>query len=212
MRQDARLARIVADCGLVSADGQSVVWASKLLRRPLPERVAGIDLMHRLLGLAEDRNLSVYVLGARQDVLELAVARLRAQYPRLRFAGHRDGYFRDDDSERVAAGIREAKPDILLVAISSPRKERWLADHGPSLGVPFAMGVGGAIDVVAGITARAPHWMQRAGLEWFFRFVQEPRRLAMRYLRTNSTFMWLVVKEFLGGVRGTNAGSTLRAE
>jgi N-acetylglucosaminyldiphosphoundecaprenol N-acetyl-beta-D-mannosaminyltransferase len=212
MRQDERLARIVADCGLVSADGQSVVWASRVLRRPLPERVAGIDLMHRLLALAAERGYRVYVLGARQDVLELAASRLREQYPELRLVGYRNGYFRDDENERVASEIRAAAPHILLVAISSPRKEQWLAEHGPSLGVPFAMGVGGAVDVVAGITARAPQWMQRAGLEWFFRFAQEPRRLAMRYLVTNTTFIWLVLRELAGTIRMASAEGGLRAE
>jgi N-acetylglucosaminyldiphosphoundecaprenol N-acetyl-beta-D-mannosaminyltransferase len=197
MRHDQRLARIIAECGLVSADGQSVVWASRVLRRPLPERVAGIDLMHRVLALAERKGYGVYVVGARPDVLELAAFRLREQYPVLRLVGYRDGYFQDDESECVVAEIREAAPDILLVAISSPRKEQWLAEYGPSTGVPFAMGVGGAVDIVAGITARAPAWMQRSGLEWFFRFLQEPRRLGGRYLRTNLEFLWLVVAEFL---------------
>jgi N-acetylglucosaminyldiphosphoundecaprenol N-acetyl-beta-D-mannosaminyltransferase len=195
LRRDPRLAAIVRDCELVSADGQSVVWASRLLRRPLPERVAGIDLMHRLLELAEEKGYGVFVLGARRHVVAEAVERVLERHPRLRVVGYRDGYFRDDENEAVCATIRDAHPDILFVAISSPRKEYWLAEHGPSLDVPFAMGVGGAIDVVAGVTARAPRWMQRSGLEWFFRFLQEPRRLALRYTLTNGKFIWLVLCE-----------------
>jgi N-acetylglucosaminyldiphosphoundecaprenol N-acetyl-beta-D-mannosaminyltransferase len=204
LRRDARLAAIVRGCDLVNADGQAVVWASRLLRRPLPERVAGIDLMHRLIALAEAEGYRVFILGARPDALETAVARLRAEHPGLEIVGYRDGYFRDEESDSVCEEVRAARADILLVAISSPRKEYWLAEHGPSLGVPFAMGVGGAVDVVAGITARAPRWMQAAGLEWFFRFLQEPRRLAKRYLLTNSEFIWLVLVEL---VRGRSAAA-----
>ncbi len=197
LRRDLRLREIVGRCALVSADGQSVVWASRLLGDPLPERVAGIDLMERLLALAEERGYRVFILGARPDVLERAVERLRERHPRLIVAGTRDGYFRDGESAEVCAEIRAARPHILLVAISSPRKEYWLGRHTAELGVPFAMGVGGAIDVVAGVTRRAPSWLQRAGLEWLFRLLQEPRRLARRYLVTNTRFALLLAAELL---------------
>jgi N-acetylglucosaminyldiphosphoundecaprenol N-acetyl-beta-D-mannosaminyltransferase len=199
LRRDPELARIVEGCALVNADGQSVVWASRLLRDPLPERVAGIDLMERLLALAGEEGHRVYVLGARPDVLERAVERLRVRYPRLVLAGYRNGYFSDEESAGVCAAIRAARPHLLLVAMSSPRKEYWLATHLAELGVPLAMGVGGAIDVVAGVTRRAPRWAQRAGLEWLFRLAQEPRRLARRYLVTNARFGLLVARELLGG-------------
>jgi N-acetylglucosaminyldiphosphoundecaprenol N-acetyl-beta-D-mannosaminyltransferase len=195
MRDDARLREIVRGCGIVTADGQSVVWASRLLGDPLPGRVAGIDLMHGLLELAEEKGYRVFILGARRHVLEVAVARLRARHPRLVLAGYRDGYFPDSDSPSVAAEIRDARADILFVAMSSPRKEYWLGRHGPELGVPLAMGVGGAIDVVAGVTRRAPPLLQRLGLEWLFRLLQEPRRLFRRYLVTNTRFAALVGKE-----------------
>jgi N-acetylglucosaminyldiphosphoundecaprenol N-acetyl-beta-D-mannosaminyltransferase len=197
VRHDPKLAAIVANCGLVSADGQPIVWASRLLGRPLPERVAGIDLMERLLQVAEEAGYRVYILGARADILERAVDRLRMRYPRLVIAGHRDGYFRDEESTAVCGEIRAARADILLVAIGSPRKEYWLAEHGPALGVPFAMGIGGAVDVVAGERMRAPRLIRTLGLEWLFRLVQEPRRLALRYLLTNTEFIWLVARECL---------------
>ncbi len=192
---DAELRSIIKSCAIVSADGQSVVWASRLLGDPLPARVAGIDLMHRLLGLAEEKGYGVYVLGARRSVLERAISELRRHHPRLRIAGYRDGYFADAESEEVARQIREADADILLVAMSSPRKEYWLAKHGAATGVRFVMGVGGAIDVVAGETRRAPAWMQRAGLEWLFRLLQEPRRMWRRYLYTNTRFAALLAQE-----------------
>lgn len=197
LRRDPGLRAIVERCALVNADGQPIVWASRLLGDPLPERVTGIDLMERLLALAEERGYRVFVLGARAEVLERAVARLRERHPRLELCGYRDGYFRDEASALVCAEIRAARPHILLVAMPSPRKEQWLARHLSELRVPFAMGVGGAVDVVAGMTRRAPGWMQRAGLEWLFRLLQEPRRLARRYLAANTRFLLLLAGELL---------------
>lgn len=196
-RDDARLREIISSSELVTADGQPVVWAARLLGRPLPERVAGIDLMEALLPLAAERGYGVYILGARPEILEQAVQRLRERSPGLRIVGYRNGYFADADSAAVCAEIRAAQPDILFVAMSSPRKEYWIAQHRHELGVPFAMGVGGAIDVVAGLTQRAPRWLQRAGLEWLYRLSQEPGRLWRRYLTTNTAFMRILVRELV---------------
>lgn len=192
MRDDPQLRDAVGRCHLVTADGQAIVWAARLLGRPLPERVAGIDLMEALFARAEEHGHRVYVLGARQDVLETAMKRIRERHPRLEVAGYRNGYFAREEEAEVAAAIRAARPDILFVAMSSPRKEYFLGDHGPALGVPFVMGVGGAIDVTAGKTRRAPLWMQRTGLEWLYRLLQEPRRMFRRYATTNLRFIGLV--------------------
>ena len=192
MHDDPKLCEIVNNCELVSADGQSVVWASKLLGDPLPERVAGIDLMDALLGLAERRGYRVFFLGARPDVLARAVERLRESFPRLDIAGARDGYYQDAEAPNVCEEIRTSRADVLFVAMSSPRKEYFLGEHGPNLGVPFVMGVGGSIDVIAGVTRRAPALWQRLGLEWLFRLVQEPRRMFRRYAVTNTRFIRLV--------------------
>lgn len=192
MRNDPELCRIVDGCALVSADGQSVVWAARLLGDPLPERVAGIDLMIGLLGLAERRGYRVYFLGARSDVLAVAMKRLHEKYPRLQIAGARDGYFEDCEAEAVCQAIRESHADLLFVAMSSPRKEYFLGSYGALVGAPFVMGVGGSIDVIAGVTRRAPVLMQRLGLEWLFRLVQEPRRMFRRYAVTNARFIGLV--------------------
>jgi N-acetylglucosaminyldiphosphoundecaprenol N-acetyl-beta-D-mannosaminyltransferase len=195
MRDDAELREITAGCELVNADGQAVVWASRLLGAPLPERVAGVDLMQELFGLAERRGWPIFILGAKRDVLEQAVAVIRERHPGLPVAGFRDGYFSDDEVGDVCDEIRASGARMLFVAMGTPRKEYFLGDHGPTLGVPFVMGVGGSIDVVAGITKRAPLLWQRAGLEWLYRLLQEPRRMFKRYVTTNTTFVVLVARQ-----------------
>lgn len=201
MHHDAELREVIGGCALVNADGQSVVWASRLLGDPLPERVAGIDLMHGLFAMAEREGYGIFILGARRAVLEAAVQRLRKEHPKLHILGYRDGYFSDDEGSLVAAEVRASGAQILFVAISSPRKEYWLGTYGPSLGVPLVMGVGGSIDIVAGVTRRAPHSWQRFGLEWLYRLAQEPRRMLRRYLVSNVRFSILlteaVVRKFL---------------
>lgn len=193
MSKDPALRAVIDACPVVNADGQSVVVASRLLRRPLPERVAGIDLFVELVARAARDGRSVYFLGARDEVLAEMVARFRSQYPTLQIAGYRHGYWKDD--HEVIAQVRAAQADLLFLAIPSPRKEFWLGEHLPALGVPFAMGVGGSFDVVAGKVKRAPRWVQRIGCEWVYRLVQEPRRMWKRYLVGNSAFIWLTLKE-----------------
>ena len=191
------LREIVQNCDLVNADGQSVVWAGRLLGIAVPERVTGIDLMGKLLALAENEGYPVFFLGATQEVLDIFVTEVRRRLPRLQIAGARNGYFGSDagaDAE-VAAEVAASGARLLMVAMSSPRKEFFLAEQLPKMGPVFAMGVGGSFDVWAGKTRRAPAWMQRAGLEWFYRFLQEPRRMWKRYLVGNTRFMLLVLKE-----------------
>lgn len=197
MHDDPALHSIVSGCDIVSADGQSIVWAGRALGLDVPERVAGIDLMMRLLAEAEDREWPVYFLGAREDVLASCVSRLKTEYPELMVAGQRDGYF--DEGTEVAHGIRDSGSRLVFVGISSPKKERFLAEHLDEMGPVFAMGVGGSFDVISGLTRRAPRWMQRTGLEWFYRFAQEPRRMWRRYLVGNTRFVWLVVREKMRG-------------
>jgi len=195
MRDDPELRRIVLDCPIVNADGQAVVWAARLLGTPLPERVAGIDLLHALLEWAAREGHPVYFLGATAEVLRQAVAHACARFPGLIVAGSHDGYFSTADEEAVVAGIHDSGVDLLFVGMPSPRKEYWLSGNLARLGVPFAMGVGGSFDVLAGKVRRAPKWMQKLGLEWFYRFAQEPRRLWRRYLVGNARFACMVWQE-----------------
>jgi N-acetylglucosaminyldiphosphoundecaprenol N-acetyl-beta-D-mannosaminyltransferase len=196
MHEDQQLRAAVEGCELITADGQSIVWAAKLLGDRLPSRVAGIDLMHSLLTLAASRGYRIYVLGARPEILERAIRRIREEHPTLVIAGYRDGYYRGAEEARVAAAIADARPHMLFVAMTSPRKEYFLARYRSEFNVPLVMGVGGAIDVVAGVRRRAPVLVQRLGLEWMFRLAQEPRRLMKRYLITNLRFTLLLLRGF----------------
>ena len=195
--RDSELASFVRGCDVISADGQAVVWASRVLGEPLPARVPGIDLMQELIARAEERGLAVYFLGAREETLERAVERIRSDHPRLRVVGRHHGYFAAEDESRLAEEIRGAAPDLLFIAMSSPRKEHWLDRNAGLVGVPFAMGVGGALDVIAGERTRAPAWMQSVGLEWLHRLLQEPQRMWRRYVFGNLTFVWLVIRELV---------------
>ena len=199
MREDPVLRRSVETADLVTADGQSIIWASRVLGTPLPERVTGIDLMHETLALASRNGFRVFTLGAREDVVHDAIAVMRQRHPGLNIVGAVDGYFTPEEEAEVVRRVADANPDILFVALSTPKKEQFLADHHEELQVPFCMGVGGSLDVIAGRVRRAPALMQRLGLEWFFRLAQEPRRLWKRYLRSNSRFLWLLLRERLRG-------------
>jgi N-acetylglucosaminyldiphosphoundecaprenol N-acetyl-beta-D-mannosaminyltransferase len=196
MRRDQTLRADVLSCDIILADGVAVVWASRLLGRPLPERVAGIDLMLGMLRRGDEHGYRVYCLGASDDVLATAVDRMTTDYPHVEVVGRHHGYFTLDEEPAIVEGIAEAKPDILLVAMSSPKKEGFLARWSGQLGVPVCHGVGGSFDILAGKVHRAPVAWQRLGLEWLYRVYQEPRRLWRRYLVTNTVFCALVIKEF----------------
>lgn len=196
MHEDPCLFDAIASSDIVSADGQSIVWASRLLGARLPERVAGIDLMERLLAAAEERGYPVYFLGATQEVVSAFVRLCGSRYARLHIAGFHSGFFDDEDS--VAQEICDAGARLLFVAMPSPQKELFLARQHHRLGGIFAMGVGGSFDVWTGVTKRAPGWMQRLGLEWFYRFIQEPRRMWKRYLVGNMRFVFLTLRTRFG--------------
>jgi len=196
MQKDLQLRQSVNESDLINADGQAVVWASKILGKPLKERVAGIDLMVNLVQLAHDKNYKIYFFGAKEEVVKKVVEAYTDQYSPNIIAGYRNGYFKKEEEESIAREIAESGANILFVAISSPTKENFLYENKALLQkVNFVMGVGGSFDVVAGKVQRAPLWMQKAGLEWFYRFSQEPKRMWKRYLVGNSKFIGLVLKE-----------------
>jgi N-acetylglucosaminyldiphosphoundecaprenol N-acetyl-beta-D-mannosaminyltransferase len=202
MRRDASLRDACQAADLAVADGMSVVWALKALGRPVPERVAGIDLMTALLAAGSSHRLRVYFLGAKSDVLQAMIADCGRRFPGLIVAGSRNGYFTADDHEAIVEEIRGAQPHFLFVGMPSPFKEVFCQRYRERLQVPVIVGVGGSFDVLAGIIKRAPKGVQALGLEWGWRLLMEPRKLWKRYLTTNSEFMWLVLREMLRGRTG----------
>ena len=196
-RRDRKLRQSLEQASLVLADGVPIIWLSKLMGTSLPERIAGIDLMYKLLERSCQMRYGVYFLGAKPDVVERVVKLVRSNYPGLRVAGFRDGYFDKTDEKEVSEGIKKSGADILFIGISSPKKEKFLEEWRDYMSVPICHGVGGSFDILAGVTKRAPVWMQKCGLEWFYRFVQEPRRMWKRYLVTNTIFIKLGFKAII---------------
>lgn len=194
-RKNLALMESIVNCDIINADGQAVKWASQFLNKPLPMRVAGIDLMQNLVASASERKHKIFFLGAREEIVKKVVDIYKSSYGDKIIAGYRNGYFKEDDEMAIAKQIAQSKADILFVAMSSPKKEFFLNNYKNVINVPFIMGVGGSFDVIAGKVKRAPKWMQESGLEWFYRVLQEPKRMAWRYLYTNTIFIYLVGKE-----------------
>ncbi len=204
MSKDENLKEAVLASDVIFADGMSVVWAGKFLGVPIRERVTGIDLMFGLLERASEQALRVFLLGAKQKVVEDVANRIAQDYPGAVIAGFRNGYFTDEEAESVAKEIADAAPDILFVAITSPKKEQFLAEWAPTIGAKVFHGVGGSFDVYAGVVTRAPQSWQKLGLEWLYRLLQEPRRMWKRYCYTNTVFSWMLIREKISPSKPTD--------
>ena len=197
MQEDKELEKSVNEADLINADGQAVVWASKMLGSPLPERVSGIDLMEKLVKRSFEKGYRCYFLGAEEDVVSNLITLYKKKYSNNVIAGYRNGYFKKSDEKSIAKVISQSNANILFVAITSPKKEIFLNTYKKELkNINFIMGVGGSFDVIAGKVNRAPKWMQDIGFEWLYRVIQEPRRMFMRYLVGNTRFVFLVLKEY----------------
>ena len=196
MQKDMQLRESVNNSDIINADGQAVVWAAKYLNKPLKERVAGIDLMQNLVELSFQKNYKIFFLGAEESVVSKTVDHYTEKFSSDIIAGYRNGYFKAEEEDQVIQDIVSSGANMLFVAITSPKKENFLYKYKSELkSLNFIMGVGGSFDVIAGKTKRAPLWMQNIGLEWFYRFLQEPKRMWKRYLVGNSKFILLVLKE-----------------
>ena len=193
MQTDEELYESVVSCDIINADGQSIVWAARLLGQKLPERVAGADLMPNLVRLAHKKNYKCFFFGAKEAVVKKVVDIYTEKYGPEIIAGYRNGYYTKEEEAGIADQIADSGAHLLFVAIPSPKKENFLYAYKDVLKkVNFTMGVGGTFDVITGVTQRAPVWMQNIGMEWFYRFIQEPRRMWKRYLLGNAKFLWLV--------------------
>jgi len=195
MRHDPELRRAMEAADLVLPDGSPVVWAGRLFGRRIPQRVTGVDVMDATMSEAERRGLAVFFLGARPEVLARAVQAVRARHPGLKIAGSHDGYFSEEDDAEVVGILRRSGAHLCYLGISTPKKERWVARRIGDIGIPVVMGVGGSLDIMAGITTRAPRWMQRLGLEWLYRLILEPKRMWRRYLFGNPEFLAITLRE-----------------
>lgn len=173
---DEELRHILNASALVVPDGAGTVWAARHLGHAMPERVAGYDLAQELLRCAPAEGRCVYFFGSAPGVAEKAKAKAEQLYPGIEIVGVRNGFFSPADNAAIIAEIRAARPDLLLVALGVPKQEKWIAAHLAELDVPVAIGVGGTLDVMAGVMKRAPHWMQKAKLEWLFRGLMQPKR------------------------------------
>lgn len=196
-RHDAELRRILNGADLTLCDGTPLVWASRLLGNPLPERVAGSDLVPQLIERAAGKNWRLFFLGATPEANAQAIANVRGQFPNVFANGFSPPFQRlaEINNIEIAKRIRATQPDILLVAFGCPKAEKWIAANFRALGVPVTIGVGATIDFLAGRVKRAPLWMQHAGVEWIFRLWQEPRRLFKRYATDLWQFGWAMTAE-----------------
>ena len=174
---------------LMLPDGAGVVLASKILKTPLQQKVAGVDFADGLLGMLAQNGKSVYLLGSKPGIAELAAEKMREKHPGLTICGMHDGYFKDEAP--VIAAINEAKPDVLFVCLGAPKQELFMKRHQNDLSCRLMIGLGGSLDSFAGTVKRAPKWMIKANLEWLYRLYKEPKRFG-RMLRLPK-YLWAVV-------------------
>lgn len=189
------LTKAYMNSDLINIDGMSMVWGLRFLGYIVPERVACPDLANDILILAERENYSVFLFGTNENSLEQSVKNLGASFPRLNIAGYRNGYYQIEDESEIVKMINNSQPDILFLGLPSPQKELFVEKYKDQLSVTYFFGVGGVFDILSGKTKRAPYWMQKRGLEWLYRFMQEPKRMWHRYMVGNIRFIVLILKQ-----------------
>jgi N-acetylglucosaminyldiphosphoundecaprenol N-acetyl-beta-D-mannosaminyltransferase len=203
--KDERLRQIYNSADLTTADGVPLIWASKLLGSPIRGRVTGLDLLPEFSNKAADKGFRFFFLGAAEGVAIKLANHLKEINPGLNITGTYSppfaDRFTDEENEKMIAMINQSNADMLWVSLTAPKQDFWIAEHFDRLNVSIAIGVGAAFDVVAGNIKRSPKWMQNAGLEWFYRLIQEPRRLSKRYLVEAPQFIPLLLKQKWGSVQ-----------
>ena len=180
---------------LLTADSYVVYYLARLCGKPIPEPVNAARLMFAFLDVAHKKGYKVYLLGAKESILEKAVENLKDKYPGINIVGWHHGYFDFNNDQPIAEDIKNKQPDILFVAMSSPLKENFTSKNLEKMSVPITLGVGGSVDVLAGKCQLAPLWVSKLGLEWFYRFMQEPGRMWKRYIIINTKFLWLYFRK-----------------
>ena len=196
-REDGFLRSVYRSCDMLTVDGMAIFYALRLLGTPVKASASASLFFYPLLERARQKGHGVYLLGAREEIVREAVERIEAQYEGIRIVGWHNGYFDVNDASEIVEDIRRAKPDVLLVGMSSPLKERFVVNYLHEMNVPVSLGVGGMLDIAAGRAQFAPNWIRKLCLEWLYRLVQEPKRMWRRYATTNPVFCWLVLKELV---------------
>ncbi len=201
LQNDKKLQESIVNSDIINADGMGIVWAARFLGHQIKERVAGIDLMENLVRLAFEKSYTCFFLGAKQEVVEKLVDNYSIKYSKNIIAGYRNGYFDEIEEKKIIRKINESKANLLFIAITSPKKEIFLNKYKYELkSINLIMGVGGSFDVISSKVKRAPLFMQKIGLEWFYRFIQEPRRMWRRYLIGNLRFIMIILKAKFNGI------------
>jgi N-acetylglucosaminyldiphosphoundecaprenol N-acetyl-beta-D-mannosaminyltransferase len=200
--QDKKLLTLYNTSDMNLADGVPVVWASRFLNDPIHGRVTGLDVLPEFSKISASRGYTSFYMGAKEGVAESLKENFIKKYPGLKIAGVYSPpfakKFTDIENEKIIAMINDVRPDILWVSLTSPKQDFWIAEHFHRLNIRIAIGVGGAFEVCSGIIDRSPLWMQRNGLEWFYRFLKEPRRLFRRYFLEAPVFFILILRQKLG--------------
>lgn len=196
-RKYPEFAKYINECDIVTADGVGILFAGWLLGRPFPERVAGIDIFSKLIEKASRANWRLYFLGAQPGIAEKAYQNLKKKYHNLNVVGIHHGYFREDEEKEIVKDIKSKSPDILIVCLGVYRQEMFIQKYQMEMAVPVSCGLGGILDIYAGRFKRAPKQMEKVGLDWLFRLIQEPRRLWKRYLVGNTIFILLILREVI---------------
>lgn len=193
--KDAGFKSAMDSADIIHADGMPVVLASRLARCPLPERIATTDFFHDAAEAAVRNGLKFYILGASEAQNARVVEAIRIRYQNLRIVGRHHGYFDEADDEAICAEIRSCQPDVVWVALGKPRQEHWCVRNRNRLkGVGWIKTCGGLYSFLCGDAPRAPTWLQRCGLEWFFRALHDPKRLLWRYLTTNPYALYRLIR------------------
>lgn len=192
----------VNNSDIVNIDGMGIIYGANFLNYNINKnfKVSGIDLFYKLLELSEKKKYKIFLLGGTDDIIKKTVINLKQNYKKLNIAGYHHGYFWENEEE-IVGKINDSKANLLFVAITSPKKEIFIEKWKKELKINYVMGVGGTFDIVAGKSKRAPKWMQNFGLEWFYRILQEPKRMWKRYLITNSIYFYLLLKEKMRNAR-----------
>lgn len=200
MQHDREFYKIYKEADYITADGVPILWAAKLFGNPIKEKISGSDILPKILPLAEEKQYRIFFMGAAEGVVQKAAEEIKTQYKNINIVGtYSPSYGFEKNEEEIAkiiSMIKDANTDILFLGVGAPKQEKWIAKYKDVYCAPLSIGVGATFDFIAGNVKRAPKWMQKIGLEWFWRFLQEPKRLFRRYFIEDSAFLKLVLLEY----------------